>query len=146
MMRLSKYNITILFFFSFLYSGILFDDGLLDGRTFYGKAIEVTPESQNYPAKLWDEVISFENGKVNCEFFKEYNIKDCFYSAAIDGRRAIMVEVISFNAFTTTERNGKILEIEFSGDVFARTKLSAVLKVSSENKIAEEYSIVSEIR
>lgn len=138
--------IYILPVFVFLTPGFITDNNLLDGKVFYGKAIEVTSEDINRKPVLRDEIIVFSNGKVSCELFRDFSQKETEYTAEIDGRRAIAVEVITFTSTLATEINGIEVMIEFSGEVFAGEKLSAGMKINYPGNKTEEYSIVGESR
>ena len=138
--------IYILSGFVFLTPGFITNNNLLDGKVFYGKAVEVTSEDNNRMPVLRDEVIVFSNGKVSCELFKNFTIKETEYTAEIDGRRAIAVEVITFTSTFTSQINGTEVLVEFSGEVFAGEKLSAGMKINYPGKKTEEYSVVGESR
>ena len=145
-MIMKRKSVYLIFFAVFLNTGFMQDNNLLDGKVFYGKAIEVTSPDVNRIPELRDEVIVFNNGKVTCELFKNYSKNESEYTAEVDGRRAIAVEVITFTSTLKAEISDKEVIIEFSGEVYAGEKLTGVLKISYPSSKTEEYSIVGEVR
>lgn len=122
----------------------VYDDGLLDGRIFYGKAEEVLPPYIDRMPRVRNEVIIFRQGKVTSEMLKSAKVNEAAYSAEVDGRRAIAIEVILFNSESTSIVEGKEVEINFSGEVFAGNYLTGTLKIKYSENYSEEYTITAD--
>lgn len=143
---MKKILIYIFIFSVILFSGFQIKPNLLDGKIFFGKAVEIaSPENDRTPV-LMDEVIVFDKGNVSCGLFKNFSVDKSNYTAEVDGRRAIAIEVIVFSSSFTTVYNGSEVLIEFTGEVFAGEKLSGNLKIKYFNNKTEEYTIVGASR
>lgn len=128
----------------FVFKGMIIIDDKLEGKVFYGKAVEITSPDVDRMPRLRDEVITFSEGKVSCEMFKDFSVNESVYTSEVDGRRAIAVEVIVFNSSIKAVKDGKEVNIEFNGEVYGGNKLSGTMIITYPDNLKEEYSIVAE--
>lgn len=140
-----KRIILIIVFFTSISISAQTTDANLNGMVFRGKATEQTPPDVDRMPLVYDEVIRFENGIINCEVLKVYSANDCKYSSVIDDRRMIAVKVINFNSSSVGNIDGSEVRIEFNGSIYADIKLSGELIIkypdNSEVKFLIEASL-----
>ena len=123
-----------------------FTDADLNGTEFYGTATEVTsPDIDRMPVML-NEIIRFENGKVNSDFLKIYSADKCFYTAVIDDRRMMAFKVVNVQFFSLGILDGINVNIEFSGNIIGDKRLYGNMTIKySENRV-ENYTISAELQ
>ena len=127
-MKHTKFFILFLIFLSVNVFGKTNNDDL-NGKTFRGKATEITPPNIDRMPIVHNEFIKFENGKLYSDVFKIYSVDECNYSAAVDDRRAIALKVVTFNAGSSGKIDGQDVYIELSGSVVGERGLSGTITI-----------------
>ncbi|MCY7361798.1 MAG: hypothetical protein LH629_06980 [Ignavibacteria bacterium] len=119
------------------------DDDILNGKIFYGTATEVTSPDVDRMPKVYDEIITFQDGKLNCETIKNFSdaIEENYYSAAIDDRRAVALTVVNFNSVIKANLNGAPVTIDFTGNVIGNSRLNGILIISNPDKCEVKFLI-----
>lgn len=122
-------------------------DDELDGKTFTGTATEITPPDVDRMPIVYNETITFQDGKLSCDSFNKYAdaSTDIFYNSEIDGRRAIAYTVINFNSFAKGNINGENVSLEFSGNIIAYKTLSGNLIIRYPDEREVKFFIQAEI-
>lgn len=113
----------------------------LNGMVFRGTATEQTPPDIDRMPIIYDELIRFENGKINSEVLKVYGANDSKYSSELDNRRMIALKVVNFESSSAGSVDGTDVNIEFSGSIFADLKLSGDLVITYPDKSEVKFLI-----
>ncbi|HMS65945.1 MAG TPA: hypothetical protein PKD83_11915 [Ignavibacteria bacterium] len=119
------------------------NDSELDGKTFTGKATEITPPDVDRMPIVYDETISFRDGKLFCESFNKYADapSDINYTSEIDYRRAIAHTVVNFNSTSAGIVNGESVNLEIKGSVIAYKNLNGTLLITYPDKSEVKFLI-----
>lgn len=123
-----------------LYAGVSFsqeESADLNGKIFRGTAVELTPPDVDRKPLIYNETISFEDGKLKCETFRKYGAADSYYSSKVDGRRAVAMQVINFSSQSSGSIDNLSAGIDFNGNIFGGTKLNGMftIRFSDGNEI-----------
>ena len=70
----------------------------LSGKTFLCRITEITPPDVDRMPRSYEDVMRFDNGRINSNFLKRFVAEDIPFTAAIDYRRAIAFTVVEFSA------------------------------------------------
>lgn len=117
----------------------------LNGKIFYGKATEILPPDVDRMPRVIDEIITFQNGVVSCESFKNVSVEQSSYSSEVDGKRAIAFAVVKFNSSARNDRDGREVSVAFSGEVIGYQRLIGTIIINDAGT-ETQYSVQAEAR
>lgn len=114
----------------------------LSGKTFLCRITEITPPDVDRMPRSYDEVIRFDNGKINSDFLKRFVAEDVPFTAAIDYRRAVAFTVVEFSANANGTYSDRPVTLSYKGNVVGYVGLNGEITVSG-NGFEERYSVES---
>ena len=114
----------------------------LSGKTFLCRITEITPPDVDRMPRSYDEVIRFDNGKINSDFLKRFVAEDVPFTAAIDYRRAVAFTVVEFSANANGTYSDRPVTLSCKGNVVGYVGLNGEITVSG-NGFEERYSVES---
>ena len=112
----------------------------LNGRQFKCRITEITPPDVDRMPMVYDEVISFEAGKLVSNFMKRFINEDVPYSAGIDERRAVAFTVVTFEAQGNGRKGDSPVSITYTGSVAGYVGLYGEILING-NGIREKYIV-----
>lgn len=121
-------------------------DDNLNGKVFIGTATEITPSDVDRMPVIYNEVISFQNGKMICESFKKYNITESNYTYAVDERRMTAMKIGNINSETSSLINGENVSLDFKGNIAGDTRLFATLTIRYSDNSEMKFQIEAVLR
>lgn len=112
----------------------------LNGRQFRCRITEITPPDVDRMPMVYDEVISFEAGKLVSNFMKRFIYEDVPYSAGIDERRAVAFTVVNFEAQGNGTKGDSPVSITYTGNIAGYVGLYGQILING-NGFQEKYIV-----
>ncbi len=112
----------------------------LSGKVFLCRITEITPPDVDRMPRTYDEVIRFDNGKINSDFLKRFVAEDIPFTAAIDYRRAVAFTVVEFSANANGMYSDRPVALSYKGNVVGYVGLNGEITVAG-NGFEERYSV-----
>ncbi|MBK9334325.1 MAG: hypothetical protein IPM96_18420 [Ignavibacteria bacterium] len=106
----------------------------LNGSRFRGKIAEETPPDVDRMPQVFEEMITFQNGKISAEILNKYSVNDCSYSANIDERRMVAVKVVNFNSECQGSIDGENVIITITGEIYADLWMAGDIVIRIKDK------------
>lgn len=102
----------------------------LDGEVYIGTLTENTPpDVDRMPIVMYD-TIKFINGKIFSDALYNYQKEEINYTAFIDGRRMIAMEVVVFQGSAPGIRDGQEVNYIFSGSIIGGENMSGLMTIA----------------
>ena len=102
----------------------------LDGEVFIGTLTENTPsDADRRPIVMYD-TIKFINGKIFSDALFDYQKEEINYTAFIDGRRMIAMEVVVFQGSAPGTREGQEVNYIFSGSIIGGENMTGLMTIA----------------
>ncbi|MBK8982756.1 MAG: hypothetical protein IPM38_10660 [Ignavibacteria bacterium] len=116
----------------------------LNGGRFRGKIAEETPPDVDRMPQVFEEMITFENGKISGEILNKYSVNNCSYSAVIDERRMVAVKVVNFNSECQGSIDGENVIITITGEIYADLWMAGDIVIRVKDKPDIKFTISAE--
>ena len=112
----------------------------LEGRQFKCRISEITPPDVDRMPMVYDEVITFEAGRLVSDFMKRFISEDVPYSASIDDRRAVAFTVVAFEAQGNGTKGDSSVSITYTGNIAGYVGLYGEILING-NGFQEKYIV-----
>lgn len=113
----------------------------LNGKIFEGRATEITPPDVDRMPMVHTEVIRFENGVIHSKVLNIYGVESCAYTSQLDDRRAVAMNVMTFNTNSQGVFDGRNFNAVFTGEVMGDKTLSGTLTIHFSDNTDVKYLI-----
>lgn len=112
----------------------------LSGKTFLCRITEITPPDVDRMPRSYEDVMRFDNGRINSNFLKRFVAEDIPFTAAIDYRRAIAFTVVEFSANANGLYSDRPVSLSCKGNVVGYTGLNGEIIIAGSG-FEEKYSV-----
>ncbi len=101
----------------------------------------MTPPDVDRMPMVHTELLRFENGIIHSKVLNIYGVESCAYTSQLDDRRAIAMDVTTFNTNTQGIFNGREFSAVFTGEVIGDKTLSGTLIIRFSDNTDIKYLI-----
>ena len=102
----------------------------LDGEVFIGTLTENTPPDVDRMPLIMYDTIKFMNGKIFSDALYDYQKEEINYTAFIDDRRMIALEVVVFQGSASGTRDGQNVNYIFSGSIIGGDNMTGLMTIA----------------